>query len=880
MADKAPIARGRARGRSRGAIPPEPRMPGEAPVPTEASQEEQRVGRGRGRAAPPPSEQATLEASAQKLAAMAISPPPQAPPKQAQPQAQPEAGQKGPEPQGKRMRGPASEPHTRPEHMKDKTGTSGQPIALLANYVNMKSRPNCAMYQYNVGYSPIVDSRGLRFLLLRQQEEIVGKVRIFDGMVLYLPKRLAQVTTELVSLHPNDQSKIKLTVTLTNELAPTDPAFLQLLNILFRNVLRKLKMKQINRNYFNPALAIKVPQHRLELWPGFVTSILQYERSVMLGLDISHKILRMDTVYDFLNDLYNEDRSRFREMATKKLVGEIVLTRYNNKTYRVDDIDWSKTPQDTFNTSTGEKISFIEYYKKAYDLTIQDPAQPLLVSQPKARDIRARKGDSSPILLIPELCTRTGLSEEARADFRIMKDLATYTKVDPNDRAATIRNFLGQIKTVPEAQEVLTNWNVEFDKDLIGLNGRVLPPEKILMGNTSFSYRPGEPDWSREMRGASLISAVNHQNYLMVFTSRDADKAQDLFQTLTRVGPPMGMRFDEPQLAELPNDRTQTFLQGIERQLTPETQMVIVVLPTDRKDRYDAIKKFCCVDHPVPSQCVTARVLTKKQGLMSVATKIALQLDCKLGGELWALEIPMKNVMVIGIDAYHDIVTRGRSVCGFIASTNQSLTRYYSQCFLQHTGQELADNLKVAMSKALQKYHQINKVLPDRIIVYRDGVGDGQLAMVVNYEVPQMMDTFKQFSSGGYIPKFSVVVVTKRIITRIFLNQRGQISNPPPGTVVDTEITKPQWYDFFIVSQSVRQGTVAPTHFNVVYDTSGLKPDHMQRLTYKLCHLYYNWQGTVRVPAPCQYAHKLAYLVGESIHREPDEDLADRLYFL
>ena len=48
-------------------------------------------------------------------------------------------------------------------------------------------------------------------------------------------------------------------------------------------------------------------------------------------------------------------------------------------------------------------------------------------------------------------------------------------------------------------------------------------------------------------------------------------------------------------------------------------------------------------------------------------------------------------------------------------------------------------------------------------------------------------------------------------------------------------------YDFFLASQSVRQGTVTPTHFNVIYDTSGLKPDHMQRLTYKLCHLYYNW---------------------------------------
>ena len=39
-------------------------------------------------------------------------------------------------------------------------------------------------------------------------------------------------------------------------------------------------------------------------------------------------------------------------------------------------------------------------------------------------------------------------------------------------------------------------------------------------------------------------------------------------------------------------------------------------------------------------------------------------------------------------------------------------------------------------------------------------------------------------------------------------------------------------------------------------------------------------QGTIRVPAPCQYAHKLAFLVGQSIHQEPSQELADRLYFL
>ena len=65
-------------------------------------------------------------------------------------------------------------------------------------------------------------------------------------------------------------------------------------------------------------------------------------------------------------------------------------------------------------------------------------------------------------------------------------------------------------------------------------------------------------------------------------------------------------------------------------------------------------------------------------------------------------------------------------------------------------------------------------------------------------------------------------------------------------------------YDFFLVSQKVRQGTVTPTHYTVVHDSSTLKPDHMQRLAYKMTHMYYNWPGTVRVPAPCQVSHMMS----------------------
>ena len=108
---------------------------------------------------------------------------------------------------------------------------------------------------------------------------------------------------------------------------------------------------------------------------------------------------------------------------------------------------------------------------------------------------------------------------------------------------------------------------------------------------------------------------------------------------------------------------------------------MIVVLPSSKKALYDAVKKLCCVDYPgeegrkretqfvdippppppphsplptplvaVPSQCLLAKTLSKQKMLMSVTTKVAMQLNCKLGGELWAVEIPVSSSSVVQSD--------------------------------------------------------------------------------------------------------------------------------------------------------------------------------------------------------------------------------------
>ena len=45
------------------------------------------------------------------------------------------------------------------------------------------------------------------------------------------------------------------------------------------------------------------------------------------------------------------------------------------------------------------------------------------------------------------------------------------------------------------------------------------------------------------------------------------------------------------------------------------------------------------------------------------------------------------------------------------------------------------------------------------------------------------------------------------------------------------QVTKRDWYDFFLVSQHVGQGTVSPTHYIVVHDNTGLKPDIIQKVS-------------------------------------------------
>lgn len=49
---------------------------------------------------------------------------------------------------------------------------------------------------------------------------------------------------------------------------------------------------------------------------------------------------------------------------TARLIVLLCVCRYNNKTYRIDDIDFEKNPTTKFLGRNDQEMSFVEYYKK------------------------------------------------------------------------------------------------------------------------------------------------------------------------------------------------------------------------------------------------------------------------------------------------------------------------------------------------------------------------------------------------------------------------------------------------------------------------------------------------------------------------------------
>ena len=79
--------------------------------------------------------------------------------------------------------------------------------------------------------------------------------------------------------------------------------------------------------------------------------------------------------------------------------------------------------------------------------------------------------------------------------------------------------------------------------------------------------------------------------------------------------------------------------------------------------------------------------------------------------------------------------------------------------------------------------------------------------------------------------------------------------NVPAGTVVDTGITDPASWDFYLQSHSGLLGTSRSCHYTILRDDNRFTVNDLASITYNLCYTYQRAQRSVSTVTPAYYAH-------------------------
>ncbi|KAI9140304.1 argonaute-like protein [Paraphysoderma sedebokerense] len=114
----------------------------------------------------------------------------------------------------------------------------------------------------------------------------------------------------------------------------------------------------------------------------------------------------------------------------------------------------------------------------------------------------------------------------------------------------------------------------------------------------------------------------------------------------------------------------------------------------------------------------------------------------------------------------------------------------------------------------------------------------------------------------SYNPKITFVVVQKRHHTRFYgINQQDmdKSGNLKSGLVVDSVVTHPTQFCFYLQSQRGIVGTCKPAYYHVLCDENNFTPDSLQRLTFNLCHILQRATKAVSYCTPAYYAHIVAF---------------------
>ncbi|CAH2050561.1 unnamed protein product, partial [Iphiclides podalirius] len=784
-------------------------------------------------------------------------------------------------------------------------GHEGRPIMLRANHFQI-SMPRGFVHHYDVNIQPDKCPRKVNREIVETMVHCYNKIfgtlkPVFDGRNnLYTrdPLPIGNDRVELEVILPGEGKDRVFRVTIkwvaqvslfaleealegrTRQI-PYDAILA--LDVVMRH-LPSMMYTPVGRSFFSSPEGYYHPLGGgREVWFGFHQSVRPSQWKMMLNIDVSAtafykaqpviefmcEVLDIRDINDQRKPLTDSQRVKF----TKEIKGlkiEITHCGTMKRKYRVCNVTRRPAQMQSFplQLDNGQTVecTVAKYFLDKYKMKLRYPHLPCL-----------QVGQEHKHTYLPlEVCNIV----PGQRCIKKLTDMQTSTMIKATARSAPDRER--EINNLVRRANFNTDLYVKefgltISNNMMEVRGRVLPPPKLQYGGRVSSLGgqqalPNQGVW--DMRGKQFFMGVEIRVWAIACfapqrTVRE-DALKNFTQQLQKISNDAGMPIiGQPCFCKYATgpDQVEPMFKYLKSTFV-QLQLVVVVLP-GKTPVYAEVKRVGDTVLGMATQCVQAKNVNKTSP--QTLSNLCLKINVKLGG-INSILVPSlrpkvfnEPVIFLGVDVTHPPAGDNKkpSIAAVVGSMDAHPSRYAATVRVQQHRQEIVHEMSSMVQELLiMFYKSTGGFKPHRIIMYRDGISEGQFIHVLQHELTAVREACIKLEAE-YKPGITFIVVQKRHHTRLFCadkkEQSGKSGNIPAGTTVDLGITHPTEFDFYLCSHQGIQGTSRPSHYHVLWDDNHFGSDELQCLTYQLCHTYVRCTRSVSIPAPAYYAHLVAF---------------------
>ncbi|KAI8323427.1 Piwi-domain-containing protein [Martensiomyces pterosporus] len=626
------------------------------------------------------------------------------------------------------------------------------------------------------------------------------------------------------------------------------------------------KLRFMANAYVTDQHAIKTA-NGFDIWWGYQQTVRPGEGSLFL-------IIHTKPMPVVTSATLSEAALMFSRSKTVRTLADMTPKEWNSFTPVVRGLQVSipGTPQVWLaglsqNQAKNEQIDGVpvaKYYSDTFGVTIRNLESPCALTA---------LGVPVPL----ELCRILPGQMLPRVSGRQLNQLCTHGAASPELRRRIIDIGINDLDFASNPD--LQAFGIRVNPQPENFRARILPPPQLLMHRNGAKHpvQINEGRWgigghkvvdTTQLKSWAIVCFANKKMYPPAVVSAFASQ---LMKTCKEIG------IDVLNVA--PQIRYDTISSNIDQALShachlaeassggERAQMVLCILPSTSASLYGEIKRVATTIVGVQTQCIqAANIVAHKPKILSL---IALKMNVKLGGYSTELSdgdrpcISERPTMVISADVSHATESGNMSVAAILSSVDLQCKRFQG-IVLQHPKKmEFIENFDVIIRQCLRLFYKNTQQKPERIVYFRDGVGDATINKVKDLEL-QAIYKGCSLIDPNYRPKVTVLLVRKRHHTRFLpvegsskcCSQEGN-GNCLPGTLVDRGAVNPTMTNFYLLSHTTKAGTARPLYYMMLHDDSGLDPQQLKTLTHNLSYTYPIVTKTATMPAPVYYAHRL-----------------------